>query len=40
LTDEAFLMARRNSDTLEMAHGGLGLVYIRKAKFAEAIPGI
>jgi len=21
-----------------MAHGGLGLVYIRKAKFAEAIP--
>jgi tetratricopeptide (TPR) repeat protein len=36
LTDEAFLMAK--NDTLEMAHGGLGLVYIRKAKFAEAIP--
>ena len=26
------------NDTLEMAHGGLGLVYIRKAKFQEAIP--
>src|SRR5262249_155569 len=36
LSDEAFLMAK--NDTLEMAHGGLGLVYIRKAKFAEAIP--
>jgi tetratricopeptide (TPR) repeat protein len=36
LTDEAFLMAK--NDTLEMAHGGLGLVYIRRAKFAEAIP--
>jgi tetratricopeptide (TPR) repeat protein len=36
LTDEAFVMAK--NDTLEMAHGGLGLVYIRKAKFAEAIP--
>jgi tetratricopeptide (TPR) repeat protein len=36
LTDEAFVMAK--NDTLEMAHGGLGLVYIRKSKFAEAIP--
>ena len=36
LTDEAFTMAK--NDTLGMAHGGLGLVYIRKAKFQEAIP--
>jgi tetratricopeptide (TPR) repeat protein len=36
LTDEAFSMAK--NDTLEMAHGGLGLVYIRKAKYSEAIP--
>jgi len=36
LSDEAFLMAK--NDTLEMAHGGLGLVYVRRAKFAEAIP--
>lgn len=36
LTDDAFVMAK--NDTLEMAHGGLGLVYIRKAKFEEAIP--
>lgn len=36
LTDDAFTMAK--NDTLEMAHGGLGLVYIRKAKFSEAIP--
>lgn len=36
LSDEAFLMAK--NDTLEMAHGGLGLVYIRRAKFADAIP--
>lgn len=36
LSDEAFTMAK--NDTLEMAHGGLGLVYIRKAKFADAIP--
>jgi tetratricopeptide (TPR) repeat protein len=36
LSDEQFLLAK--NDTLEMAHGGLGLVYIRKAKFAEAIP--
>lgn len=36
LSDDAFLSAK--NDTLEMAHGGLGLVYIRRAKFAEAIP--
>ena len=36
LTDEAFANAK--NDTLEMAHGGLGLVYIRKAKYSEAIP--
>jgi tetratricopeptide (TPR) repeat protein len=36
LNEEQFTMAK--NDTLEMAHGGLGLVYIRKAKFAEAIP--
>jgi tetratricopeptide (TPR) repeat protein len=36
LNDEQFTMAK--NDTLEMAHGGLGLVYIRRAKFAEAIP--
>jgi len=36
LTDEAFTTAK--NDTLGMAHGGLGLVYIRKAKFQEAIP--
>jgi tetratricopeptide (TPR) repeat protein len=36
LTDDAFTMAK--NDTLEMAHGGLGLVYIRKAKYTEAIP--
>jgi tetratricopeptide (TPR) repeat protein len=36
LTDEAFTLAK--NDTLGMAHGGLGLVYIRKAKYQEAIP--
>jgi tetratricopeptide (TPR) repeat protein len=36
LTDEAFNNAK--SDTLVMAHGGLGLVYIRKGKYSEAIP--
>jgi len=36
LTDEAFTIAK--NDTLEMAHGGLGLVYIRRAKYSEAIP--
>jgi tetratricopeptide (TPR) repeat protein len=36
LTDEAFTVAK--NDTLEMAHGGLGLVYIRQAKYTEAVP--
>jgi tetratricopeptide (TPR) repeat protein len=36
LTDEAFTNAK--NDTLVMAHGGLGLVYIRRGKFSEAIP--
>jgi tetratricopeptide (TPR) repeat protein len=36
LTDEAFVEAKNG--TLEMAHSGLGLIYIRRAKFAEAIP--
>src|ERR1700719_4848790 len=36
LTEEAFTNAK--SDTLVMAHGGLGLVYIRRGKFSEAIP--
>jgi tetratricopeptide (TPR) repeat protein len=36
LTDEAFNNAK--NDTLVMAHSGLGLVYIRRGKFSEAIP--
>jgi tetratricopeptide (TPR) repeat protein len=36
LTEEAFNNAKK--DTLVMAHGGLGLVYIRRGKFTEAIP--
>lgn len=36
LTEEAFANAK--NDTLEMAHGGLGLVYVRLAKYTEAIP--
>lgn len=36
LTDEAFNNAK--NDTLVMAHGGLGLVLIRRAKYSEAIP--
>jgi len=36
LTDDAFSNAK--SDTLSMAHSGLGLVYIRRSKFSEAIP--
>ena len=36
LTDEAFSNAK--NDTLVMAHSGLGLVYIRRGKFSEAIP--
>jgi tetratricopeptide (TPR) repeat protein len=36
LTDEAFNNAK--NDTLVMAHSGLGLVYIRRGQFSEAIP--
>ena len=36
LTDEAFTSAKNQS--LAMAHSGLGLVYIRRGKNAEAIP--
>jgi tetratricopeptide (TPR) repeat protein len=36
LTDDAFANAK--NDTLAMAHSGLGLVYIRRGKFNEAIP--
>jgi tetratricopeptide (TPR) repeat protein len=36
LSDDAFTNAK--SDTLSMAHSGLGLVYIRRSKFSEAIP--
>src|SRR5260370_21507393 len=36
LTDEAFINAK--NDTLVMAHGGLGLAYIRRGKVSEAIP--
>jgi len=35
LTDEAFSSAK--NQTLAMAHGGLGLVYVRRGKNAEAI---
>lgn len=35
LTDEAFASAKNT--TLAMAHGGLGLVYVRRGKNAEAI---
>jgi tetratricopeptide (TPR) repeat protein len=36
LTDEAFASAK--NETLAMAHSGLGLVYVRRGKNAEAIP--
>ncbi len=36
MTDEAFASAK--NQTLAMAHSGLGLVYVRRGKFAEAIP--
>jgi tetratricopeptide (TPR) repeat protein len=36
LTDEAFATAK--NQTLAMAHSGLGLVYVRRQKWAEAIP--
>jgi tetratricopeptide (TPR) repeat protein len=36
VTDEAFASAKKQ--TLAMAHGGLGLVYVRRGQFKEAIP--
>ena len=36
MTDEAFVSAK--NQTLAMAHSGLGLVYVRRGKHAEAIP--
>src|SRR3984893_2272520 len=36
VSDEAFSTVK--NQTLGMAHGGLGLVYIRRGKFGEAIP--
>jgi tetratricopeptide (TPR) repeat protein len=38
LTDEQFTMAKNNA--LEMAYSGLGLVYLQKGKFTEAIPAL
>jgi tetratricopeptide (TPR) repeat protein len=36
LTDEQFTSAK--NQTMAMAHSGLGLVYVRRSKFADAIP--
>jgi len=36
MTDETFAMAK--NQTLAMAHAGLSLVYVRRQKYAEAIP--
>ena len=36
VSDDAFSTVK--NQTLAMAHGGLGLVYIRRGKFSEAIP--
>jgi len=36
MSDETFATAK--NQTLAMAHGGLGLVYVRRQKYAEAIP--
>lgn len=36
LTEERFASAK--NQTLAMAHGGMGLVYVRRGKFADAIP--
>ena len=36
LTDEQFASAK--NVTLAMAHSGLGLVYVRRGKYADAIP--
>jgi tetratricopeptide (TPR) repeat protein len=38
LTDEQFTMAKNNA--LEMAYSGLGLVYLQKGKFSDAIPAL
>ena len=36
LTDESFVIAK--NQTLAMAHSGLGLVYVRRGKYQDAIP--
>jgi len=36
MTEEAFASAKNQA--LAMAHSGLGLVYVRRGKHAEAIP--
>jgi len=36
ITDQNFVISKNSA--LSMAHGGLGLVYFREAKFQEAIP--
>lgn len=36
VTDESFTIVK--NQTLAMAHGGLGLVYVRRGKFDQAIP--
>jgi tetratricopeptide (TPR) repeat protein len=38
ITEEQFVTAK--NQTLAMAHSGLGLVYVRRGKFAEAIPDL
>ena len=38
LTDEQFTAAKNNA--LEMAYSGLGLVYLQKGKFTDAIPAL
>jgi tetratricopeptide (TPR) repeat protein len=38
LTDEQFAAAKNNA--LEMAYSGLGLVYLQKGKFTDAIPAL
>jgi tetratricopeptide (TPR) repeat protein len=38
LTDEQFSNAKNNA--LEMAYSGLGLVYLQKGKFSDAIPAL
>jgi tetratricopeptide (TPR) repeat protein len=38
LSDEQFMLAKNNA--LEMAYSGLGLVYLQKGKFSDAIPAL